>query len=260
MAYNSGLFADPSTSKNNEEEIDLLHEQKEQEEDEINNPILIKPKSKKRKLNTVEQHRENLNIVVNDEPFKFPDSGIHLDNDTLARPGGTDEVIPQQYTFFDPDEIDWDEVKEAKHNSEDDEYCHDCDNEQTEEQREINPAVTEYRAHYEEHVMNVEPVRLARQIQNLYNLKVRRFTPRKRYYPCKMIHEHFNYHVQIPRVIRVNELRNMNRGMRILRQNGLYKRDQEGKQELEDRHWKSYMTMMNKRDALLEKTATDRKR
>ena len=183
MSFSSGLFSDSSVKRqkiDNDEEIEhsehefeidlnLLEEEKEREEEqqrsiavdsEDESTKIKKKKSKKRALQDLEERRARLDIRVNEEPFRFPDSGIHLDNDTLAN--GSNENIgvpPQQYTYFDPDEIDWDDVKEEPHNSEDDEHCPDCDNDQTEEQREVNPAVLEYRAHYEENLLSVEPKR-----------------------------------------------------------------------------------------------------
>jgi len=221
-----------------------------------------KKRKKKRKDpdELLNERRKNLGIDPNRSPFRFPDSGIHLDNISLD--AGTNSTLenappPPEYTYFNPEKIDWESVEEDDHDPDDDSYCHDCDNEQSEEQREVNPLVLQYRQHYEQGVSSVEPVRLAGQIQRLYNLNIRKYTPGKRYYTKKMIHEHFNYHVFIPAVIRVCELKNLNLGMKIIRERGLFRTDQEGNKCLEDKYWKNYFSMMTKRDVLLEKVCND---
>jgi hypothetical protein len=268
MPFHSGLFGPPSSDP---EEDHTQHEEIEEEppmspppspprSEDV--PIATSNKKKRKRPQTSDERRAALGIQANAEPFRFPDTGVHFNNDDLANGAGAlpeDGVAPPQHTPFNPEEVDWEGVSEEDHGSSDEEHCPDCENDQNEDQREANPAVQMYRDHYIENCHAVEPRRLTRQVQRIFNRRVRRFTDDRKPYLKRMIAKHFEEHEIIPEVIRGKELRNLNYALKVMRENSIYRKDQEGRVSLDPSQMRLYMQIMNQRNALMDKVFSSKK-
>lgn len=172
-----------------------------------------------------------------DNPFLFredPNERIHrghFSNEQLEAGSGMgagnsldDKVLPT-FVNFDPDEEDWEAVQEEPHNASDDDHCVDCDLDQTLEEGETNPFVEQYRQHYQDNLMYVSRPRLSKQVQKLYNMKVKKNTDAKRIYTARNISRHFEQHAPTPAVLNAIDFRMYNKSMQILRKNKIFKKD-----------------------------------
>lgn len=199
------------------------------------------------------------------DPYLFPDQGLHISNEQLANGGegveGTAAAAspPDVFTSVPVDHVDWDAVEEDPHDPADDTFCADCEHDQDEDQREANPAVQEYRQHYEDNVLEVERTRLAAQTQALFKRKVYRYLDNPRYYTKRMIAEHHEEHAPTPAIIRATEFRTLNKALKVLRNGGLFQKNQNDEMSVEPKLMRLYITIMKERNSVMNELFNGRK-
>jgi hypothetical protein len=262
--------------RDEEDEDEQKRPESDPEERKKKNKNTIRARSKSRRDNhnnnkrkgevlNASEKRRRLGLEESSQPFLFPDAerGVHFSNDQLENGGGAaaapvpegGEAIaePRIYTPFCPDSVDWEKVDEEEHNPSDDERCHDCDNDQDEEQREANPAVLEYKRHYEENCFEVERTRLAGQVQKLFNRKVRPYTDGQRFYSKRAIAEHFEMHAPTPTILHALDFRTLNFALKTIRENGLFLKDQDGRVSIDSKEMNNYIKIMKERNLVANK-------
>jgi len=202
-------------------------------------------------------------------PYEFPQRGAHIANAELDAPvaldsQGTQEVSEQKAPLiqmpYDPDSGEWDGVvEEEEPEAGYEQYCALCENDQNEEEREANPHVQLLKDHYDENILEVSRPRLGGQCQQLFNKKIRKFTPGRRFISKRMICEHFEVHSVNQRIIKSLELRNLNFALRIMLKGALYKIDQDGCKTVDAATMRLYKDIMKERNSIMNDVFTSRK-
>jgi hypothetical protein len=216
------------------------------------------------------EKRRRLGLTDVDRPVLFSDrertnaaaaaatGAVHLSNAALdagdAVAVGEENILePRMYTPFNPDATAWDDVTEQRHASRDDAWCHDCDQAQNDEQKEANPAIEEYRKHFEDNYLDVERTRLAGQVQKLYNLKVKPFNERTRVYTKRNISTHFEVHAPSPMILHAMDYRMMNFALKTMREEAIFQKDQDGNVTVKPKEMNTYLKVMKERNLVMNK-------
>ncbi len=192
--------------------------------------------------------RDNNGISDPDHVHQFPESVPQVPLEGLAFPS---DSVPRQFTPWNPDSCDWASIEEAPHDPEDDSYCGLCDHAQDETQQEANPALDKIRNHYQEHLLEVKREKLAQQCVKLYDRYIKKYTPAKRHMTARMLSEHEEQHAPTPQTIKVIDFRMYSRAMRVMRENKIFRKDQDGLEDVDGANIRLYMQISKERDRLL---------